>query len=471
VEAPALEDNVKLAYENMLDFTLENCNAGETVAVSITLSEDPPAEGMAYKYEYQNSQWRAIEDASISGRTISYDLKDNGPLDADPEDGKISDPVAVAVPSGKPEAPYDLVATPGNGTATVAFTAGDDGGNEITNYLYSTDAVTYIPLDPADAESPIVIPGLTNGESFSITLKAQNSEGDSPASEPEPVTLSSNCADVSDWSAAASNDEWVCQVEGQEYEYADFHVFTVVEGDSTDICKSQLPINVNNQDNDALFCEQSAGVVRAVFDWKNRSSQPDNYGARLSWLNTITQFGSRAQGNVACGAAGETVSGRCANQLADGFRAFGDMAGPGGVAIVDLDISNLTSLNAMFVRAGAFNENIGAWDTSAITDMGYIFNTAKSFNQDISGWNTGSVTRMKFMFFSAQSFNQPLAWNTSNVLDMSNMFKDARVFNQDISSWDTGNVTNMGEMFKEAKAFDQDLSGWNVDGVTRLLVL
>ena len=146
VEAPALEDNVKLAYANMLDFTLENCNAGETVAVAITLSEDPPAEGMAYKY--QNSQWRAIEGASINGRTISYDLKDNGPLDADPEDGKISDPVAVAVPSGKPEAPYDLVATPGNGTATVAFTAGDDGGNEITNYSYSTDAVTYSSAGP-----------------------------------------------------------------------------------------------------------------------------------------------------------------------------------------------------------------------------------------------------------------------------------------------------------------------------------
>ena len=53
VEAPALEDNVKLAYENMLDFTLENCNAGETVAVAITLSEDPPAEGMAYKISKQ----------------------------------------------------------------------------------------------------------------------------------------------------------------------------------------------------------------------------------------------------------------------------------------------------------------------------------------------------------------------------------------------------------------------------------
>ncbi|WP_435219643.1 BspA family leucine-rich repeat surface protein [Luminiphilus sp. nBUS_07] len=466
VEAPALEGNVKSAYENMLDFTLENCKDEETVAVEITLSEDPPAEGMAYKYEYQNSLWSAIEGASINGRTISYDLIDNGPLDADPTLGKISDPVAVAVPSGKPEAPYDLVATPGNGTATVAFTAGDDGGNEITNYSYSTDGVTYSSLDPKKAASPIVIPDLINGKSFPITLKAQNSEGDSPASKRVVVTLSSSCADVLDWSTAASNDEWVCQIDGQEYEYADFHVLTVVEGDSTDICKSGLPINVNNQDNDAVFCQQSAGVVRAVFDWANRSHKPDDMGVRLSWLNTITQFGSRAQGNVPCGAAGETVAGRCANQLADGFRAFVDMAGPGGVAIVDLDIANLTSLNAMFVRARAFNENIGAWDTSAITDMGYMFNGAKSFNQDISGWKTGSVTRMKFMFLNAQSFNQPLTWDTSNVTTMASMFKNAGVFNQDISNWNTGNVTDMNAMFKQAKAFDQDLSGWNVTKVT-----
>ncbi|MDG2441766.1 MAG: fibronectin type III domain-containing protein, partial [Luminiphilus sp.] len=80
--APALEENVKLAYVNMLNFTLENCNAGETVAVAITLSEDPPADGIAHKY--QGGQWRVIAGATIIGKTISYNLTDNGPLDADP---------------------------------------------------------------------------------------------------------------------------------------------------------------------------------------------------------------------------------------------------------------------------------------------------------------------------------------------------------------------------------------------------
>ena len=302
------------------------------------------------------------------------------------------------------------------------------------------------------------IPDLTaavvNGGKIAVQLGMDipNGNGGSDLSQdliigywtPPPPPAPPECSDESiDWTTAATEEGWSCAVDGTAYEYADFHVFTVVEGDSTKICKSQLPINVNNQDNSALFCEQSAGVVRAVFDWANNSRLPDNSGTRLSWLNTITQFGSRAQGNVACGAAGETVSGRCANQLADGFRAFGDMAGPGGDAIVDLDISNLTGLNAMFVRAGAFNQDIGAWETGAITDMGYMFNTAKSFNQDISGWDTSNMTRME------------------------RMFVDAPAFNQNLSDWDVSKVTTMASMFKNAKAFNQDLSGWDVkvDGV------
>ena len=179
--APALESNVKSAYVNMLDFTLTNCKPGETVGVAITLSQDPPANGIPYKY--QGGEWRAIEGATIEGRTIRYNLTDNGPLDADPTSGEINDPVAVAVSSGKPERPYDLLATAGDGSATISFTPGNDQGNAITNYLYSTNGVDYTALDPADASSPITITGLTNGEGVSITLKARNSEGDSPASE------------------------------------------------------------------------------------------------------------------------------------------------------------------------------------------------------------------------------------------------------------------------------------------------
>ena len=192
--APALEANVKSAYVNMLNFTLENCNAGETVAVAITLSEDPPADGIAYKY--QGGQWRVIAGASISGRTISYNLTDNGPLDADPTSGKISDPVAVAVPTGVPEAPEGLSATAGNGSAVIAFTAGDDGGEPITNYAYSLDGVTFIPLDPKDGLSPITVTGLTNGKSYSLSLKAVNTNGESSPSEGVSVTPTATAVPV-----------------------------------------------------------------------------------------------------------------------------------------------------------------------------------------------------------------------------------------------------------------------------------
>jgi hypothetical protein len=82
-----------------------------------------------------------------------------------------------------PEKPYDLSATAGDGSATISFTPGNDQGNAITNYLCSTNGVDYTAVDPADASSPITITGLTNGEGASITLKARNSEGDSPACE------------------------------------------------------------------------------------------------------------------------------------------------------------------------------------------------------------------------------------------------------------------------------------------------
>ena len=192
--APALESNVKSAYVNMLDFTLTNCKPGETVGIAITLSQDPPANGIPYKY--QGGEWRAIEGASITGRTISYNLTDNGPLDADPTPGEINDPVAIAVPSGKPDAPYDLSATAADRSATISFTPGNDQGNAIINYLYSTNGVDYIALDPADASSPITITGLANQESV-ITLRAQNSEGDSPSSEPVVITPQAPATPVS----------------------------------------------------------------------------------------------------------------------------------------------------------------------------------------------------------------------------------------------------------------------------------
>jgi surface protein len=275
------------------------------------------------------------------------------------------------------------------------------------------------------------------------------------------------------------------------YEYADFHVLTTT-GNVADICQRNLPINVNNQDNDALFCSESEGVVRAIFDWDNRSIEPGGMGIRLTWLETVSQIGSRKKGGTACGSADETVAGRCANQLAHGLRAFVDMAGAGGPAIAGLNISNLKTLFGMFAKARKFNENISGWDTSAITDMQYLFQEAKVFNQDIGNWNTGavknmnemfrgasvfngdvsrwqtgSVTNMNYMFREATAFNQNIGtWDTANVTGMFNMFHKARSFNQNIGQWDTSKVTTMHRMFDRAESFNQDLSKWDIENVT-----
>jgi hypothetical protein len=87
-----------------------------------------------------------------------------------------------------PSAPTSLVATPANGQATISFTPGSNGGSAITNYKYSLDGTNYTTLSPIDASSPVTIPGLTNGTTYNIYLKAINSYGDSSASSAVSVT-------------------------------------------------------------------------------------------------------------------------------------------------------------------------------------------------------------------------------------------------------------------------------------------
>ncbi|NBT49674.1 MAG: hypothetical protein EBT07_18045, partial [Actinobacteria bacterium] len=55
-----------------------------------------------------------------------------------------------------PAAPTINSITPGNGSLSVAFTAGSDGGSAITNYKYSTDGgSTFTAVSPAATTSPI----------------------------------------------------------------------------------------------------------------------------------------------------------------------------------------------------------------------------------------------------------------------------------------------------------------------------
>jgi LPXTG-motif cell wall-anchored protein len=90
--------------------------------------------------------------------------------------------VRVYVEQNSPAAPTISSVTAADGSLAVSFIAGADGGSPITNYKYSIDGTNYIALNPATTTGPFTIGGLTNGTTYSVTIKAVNGVGDSPAS-------------------------------------------------------------------------------------------------------------------------------------------------------------------------------------------------------------------------------------------------------------------------------------------------
>lgn len=104
-------------------------------------------------------------------------------------DGTPSDSVAVT-PRTVPSAPTGLVATPGDTTASIAFTApSSNGGAAITTYKYSTDGgATWVTRSPASPASPLLITGLSNGTTYQVQLRAVNAGGDGATSAAVPVT-------------------------------------------------------------------------------------------------------------------------------------------------------------------------------------------------------------------------------------------------------------------------------------------
>lgn len=96
-------------------------------------------------------------------------------------DGDHTDTVTVNV-ADKPGAPENVTAIPGDGEATINFTApAFDGGSPITNYT-----VTAHPggITVSGTGSPIKVTGLDNGTAYTFTVVATNRAGDSITSVP-----------------------------------------------------------------------------------------------------------------------------------------------------------------------------------------------------------------------------------------------------------------------------------------------
>jgi uncharacterized protein (TIGR02145 family) len=86
----------------------------------------------------------------------------------------------AVIPYTVPSAPTSANATLGNAQASVTFSfPTSNGGNTITGYTITSSPGN---ITASGATSPIVIAGLTNGTSYSFTVKATNAAGSSVAS-------------------------------------------------------------------------------------------------------------------------------------------------------------------------------------------------------------------------------------------------------------------------------------------------
>ena len=102
----------------------------------------------------------------------------------------------------RPNAPTDLRATAGDRSATIRFQAGSDNQAPIANYAYSLDdGASWTTLSPAQPTSPITIPGLRNGITYTVRLRALN--GQAPGQPSAGVTVTPGALPANDGGASA----------------------------------------------------------------------------------------------------------------------------------------------------------------------------------------------------------------------------------------------------------------------------
>ena len=191
IGAPAAPTSTSVANSNgkaTISFSINDGGAPIT-SIEYQISSD---NGVTYSPWTPFSPVDATSPVTITGLTNgnTYRVKLRG-INSLNLTGAESTAIAIAPVAVAPDAPTSLMALSGNGSATISFTAPDNGGSPITNYQYSLNGGAYTALNPADALSPVVIPTLTNGTSYTITLKAVNAIGASVASTSVQVTPSS----------------------------------------------------------------------------------------------------------------------------------------------------------------------------------------------------------------------------------------------------------------------------------------
>jgi titin len=136
-----------------------------------------------YEYQVDSGAWTVVSPSStamtivVAGLTngTSYSFKVRAVNIAGSGAGSGSE---NSIPSTTPDAPTGLIATSQNSQLSIAFSAPVfDGGSAITNYEYKVGSGAWVAVNPASVNTVVVVPGLTNGTTYSVKLRAVNPAG------------------------------------------------------------------------------------------------------------------------------------------------------------------------------------------------------------------------------------------------------------------------------------------------------
>lgn len=160
---------------------------------SATISWDEPSDSRGsaitgYTVTAYNSSNNAVgtctstaptETCSITGLTngeaYTFKVKATNGIGTSVESTESS----AVTPSTVPNAPTSVIASAGDGSASISFTPpSNNGGSAITGYTVTASG----GITATGSSSPITITGLTNDAAYTFTVKATNAIGDSAAS-------------------------------------------------------------------------------------------------------------------------------------------------------------------------------------------------------------------------------------------------------------------------------------------------
>ncbi|OTO08302.1 hypothetical protein A5882_003774, partial [Enterococcus sp. 4E1_DIV0656] len=138
----------------------------------------------------------------------------------------------------------------------------------------------------------------------------------------------------------------------------------------------------------------------------------------------------------------------------------------------NLDTSNVTNMEGMFLSAKINNLDLSSLNTSRVTNMSRMFGSMSELESiDVSGFDTRNVTLMNSMFMSTALTSLNLSnFDTSKVTRLQQMFDGSRNLSSLLGAenWDTSNVVDMGFLFRSTAFTNLDLTDWNVSRVSNM---